>query len=743
MADSFALNSTGGVVLTDSTSGHSTQSASAGGTQMTGGTTSTTMRNTAQSGGWIGEATRLTAGKDISAPVLDAIAKVSGGMLDQMIAQRQQKAYFNGMAQVAQGNALTDIEKEQPWYSQLFGPNATVRGAQAMTVTTQVQQAQTEFLNNMPELKKMSPDDVRRFLVDQASQINVGDEGVNSMIQAKLAEGWQPMLEAHMKQHYAYIQDQNVRAFSGLQVSQGGYLQSIAKAGAGDFLSTETGQAAVKQTLSQIDTNPGMDDDSWRKATLQAVRTNYEQGNFIYGRIFRNSKMWQSLSADEQRQVDEQQQKYEQRFLGRLSYSDYGTRKADITSGAALGLISRNDAIRAAHQLNEDVTRATGVEAPFFTGNDLEQLVKGNNRAIVREMDRADRQKEKADDAHQKELQKLADVNFTVNQTNAGDPEQAIVTGAASRAEVEQLMNARFSELAQSDPDAAARYAAKANSRGFVSDRVSTLMTSGMKQSQGKGYTDAFGASADWYRKLAAVSPAAADAYFGQQAPQMHNFVDMVAAGAQPADAWTSTFSEPPKMNNIMRIMGGRQQAADAVTKAVASAWQDGGVMAALGFRTTTAPYLLRNLTTSVTNRIDQYVGANMDIDRAALVATKNSGVDQFGRDGYIRAPGQMTIARTLNIPDDAMGDVFSKLRDTKIAAIGGNASQINSITRSGNNLYISLVTDDGITHFVPVSADEMKSAYLTGIKPRDNTKRPMATNANTLDPTGAAYIGM
>lgn len=746
MADSFALNSTGGVVLTDSTSGHSAQSASAGDlTQARGGTTSTTMTNTGSSEGWAGAAAQLLSQqKTIGADVLDAISKVSGGMLDQMIAQRQQKAYFNGMAQVAQGQALDDIKNEQPWYTQIFGPNATVRGAQAMTVSQKIQDAQTQFLQNMPELKKMTPDDVRRFLVDQASQINVGDEGVNNIIQAKLAEGWKPMLEAHTKQHYAYVQEQNSRAYSGLQVSQGAYLQSIANAGAGDFLSTETGQRAVKQTLDQIDTNPGMDDEAWRKSSIAAVRTNYEQGNFIYGRIFRSSKQWQTMSADEQRQLDEAQQKYEQRFLGRLSYSGYGTQKADIISQANLGLISRNDAIKAAHSLNAQVSQATGVESPFFTGQDLEGIIKGNNRAIVREMDRADRQREKADDAHQKELQKLADVNFTVTQINAGDPEQAIVTGAASKAEVEQLMNSRFSELAQQDPNAAVQYVAKTNARSaFVSDRIATMMTAGMRSSLGKGYTDAFAVSADWYNQLRKVSPAAADAYFGHHAPQMHNFVDMVSAGAQPADAWKSTFAEAPRMNNIMNLTGGRQQAQDAIQKAVGSAWQDGGVMAALGFRQTTAPYLMRNLSTAVTNRMDQYVGANMDINQAALVATKNAGVDQFGRDGYIKAPGQMSIARTLNIPDDAIGDVFAGIRDAKLAAIGANASQINGITRSGDNLYVSLVTDDGITHFVPVSADEMKSAYRTNTKFRDNTKRPMSPNSNLLDPTGAAFIGM
>jgi hypothetical protein len=263
-----------------------------------------------------------------------------------------------------------------------------------------------------------------------------------------------------------------------------------------------------------------------------------------------------------------------------------------------------------------------------------------------------------------------------------------------------------------------------------------------MRSSLGKGYTDAFAKSADWYRRLALVSPAAADAYFGAQAPQMHNFVEMVNAGAQPADAWKATFAEPPKMNNIMNLVGGRQQAQQAVAKAVESAWRDGGIGTWFG-KQDTAPYLLRNLTQAVTARMDQYVGANYDIDQAARVATKNAGVDQFGRDGYIRAPGQMTMARTLNIPDDAMGDVFSALRDEKLAKIGSNPDQMTGIIRSGNNLFIMGVSEEGHTFTIPVTADELKSKYSSGIKRRDNTKQPISPNGNLLDPQGAGFIGM
>lgn len=66
---------------------------------------------------------------DSSANTLAALNKLTDGLLAPQIALAQKQQYFDGMSQVAQGKSLIQVEKDQPWYTKLFGPSATVQGA--------------------------------------------------------------------------------------------------------------------------------------------------------------------------------------------------------------------------------------------------------------------------------------------------------------------------------------------------------------------------------------------------------------------------------------------------------------------------------------------------------------------------------------------------------------------------------------------------------------------------------------
>ncbi len=59
---------------------------------------------------------------------------------------------------MAQGQSLQQIESDQPWFTKIFGPSTTVRGAQAMSATTALTQAETQTLEDMQDLKQQSPD---------------------------------------------------------------------------------------------------------------------------------------------------------------------------------------------------------------------------------------------------------------------------------------------------------------------------------------------------------------------------------------------------------------------------------------------------------------------------------------------------------------------------------------------------------------------------------------------------------
>jgi len=228
---------------------------------------------------------------------LDALNKLADGALRPYVERMEKEQYFEGMSKVAQGQSLQQIEKDDPWYMNIFGPSATVRGAQAMTATTALQQAETGFLSNMEDLRKQSPDQVRKFLVQQATSIgNTGDPLVDATVQAKLAEGWGPMLKTHMREHLKWQQEDMQDKQTNLNLSIGEGLKAARQANSAGWDSIEK-IAAYDNAWQSAAQAPGQSDDSWNKGMAQSLVANLQNGNFDYYEAIKGSPLWNKLDV--------------------------------------------------------------------------------------------------------------------------------------------------------------------------------------------------------------------------------------------------------------------------------------------------------------------------------------------------------------------------------------------------------------------------------------------------------------
>jgi len=286
MADSFGLDSSGNVVMQQPVpiqKGPQTQ-IPGGGATFSG----------------FGQQVRSPGG-DFSAmgaqsiQALDALNKLTQGIIKPIVEREQRREYFEGMSEVAQGKALIEIQKEQPWYTQIFGPSATVQGAQQMTMMSALNQGQTEFMKELPDLRSQPPDVVRKYLVDQAVRIgSTGDPSTDAMIQAKLAEQWGPMMGTHMKHHIAYVQEKNVTSFENMTVTAGDNYQSTVGQNAA-FVSPEQAAADKARALDTFKPIPGMTTEAWVKATTSGLRANLMKGNFGIFEAFKGAEEWNQL----------------------------------------------------------------------------------------------------------------------------------------------------------------------------------------------------------------------------------------------------------------------------------------------------------------------------------------------------------------------------------------------------------------------------------------------------------------
>lgn len=308
---SFALDNSGGVVLQQPT-----QSASGPSITLQGGGGSVNPGTTGVAPG--GEFQQAAAN---SAKALNALNKLTQGALQPYIAAEQKRLYFEGMSQVVQGKSLQQIESEQPWYTKIFGPSATVQGAQAMTAMTAITQAQNEFMENMPSLRTQDPDSVRKYLVDQATRIgNTGDPIVDGLVQSKLAEQWPTMLDTHIKQHIAWQQEDMGNKFVNNSVAAGKLLQSTLHEASGYAVTPEQAAQTRDQEVAKFNDSLlkpyGMTDEAYGKYMASAARANLSNGNFeAYAALKQNGDVWNAIPMDARVQLENEEELWTQKAL--------------------------------------------------------------------------------------------------------------------------------------------------------------------------------------------------------------------------------------------------------------------------------------------------------------------------------------------------------------------------------------------------------------------------------------------
>jgi hypothetical protein len=359
MGTNIALDGGGNVVLQNPVTPTDVQTSISGG----GG-------NTAQASAPIAPGGDFQGAAKTSLQTLDAVNRLTQGALTPYVQAEQKRMYFDGMSQVAQGRALQQIEKEQPWYTKIFGPSATIQGAQAMTASTAISQAQTEFMGALPSLREQDPNTVRQFLVDQAARIgNTGDPLVDGIVQSKLAEQWGPMLETHMKQHYAWQQDQAGKSFVNMQVSQGSLLQSTLHAMDG-FSDPDQAKMETDKFTAGLTRPYGMTDEAYGKYMALSARANLSNGNFAaYEAMKNNGDVWNSLPMDARIQLENEEELWTQKSLKNSpALTDISSNKTKLQLALQQGVFpgSEADLNKVMDQMDADLRSKTGSTVPLF-----------------------------------------------------------------------------------------------------------------------------------------------------------------------------------------------------------------------------------------------------------------------------------------------------------------------------------------------------------------------------------------
>jgi len=302
MPTNFSLDSNGGTLQQQSTFSGSGSSASFGG----GGAGQGQSSGGVAQGGTnfaemaAAEARQGVAGLGIS---LDSFDKLTGGAIQGYVDRAKKEQYAQGMSMAAQGQSLQNIEDTQPWYTKLYGPDATVQGAQMFNVNAAMSDAQTSFMQAMPQLREKSPDQVRGYLVNKMSQVqSTGDQYTDAMVQQKLAEQLPQMLNQHMQQYAQFTQEQNYNGFTNMATASARSMQAtLSAANNPTQADVDAAHTAYQQQIARPD---NMDLDSYQRALRDSTVSNAMNGNWQAVRAIQQVPEYQSMDAQMKADLD-------------------------------------------------------------------------------------------------------------------------------------------------------------------------------------------------------------------------------------------------------------------------------------------------------------------------------------------------------------------------------------------------------------------------------------------------------
>ncbi|WP_299311409.1 hypothetical protein, partial [uncultured Halomonas sp.] len=245
------------------------------------------LRGSVQGGGVVGP-TPVRANFDRSAAqfdssTLDALRSMADNLIDPMVQRRQEELFYEGARKQIEGEKLQDIVQEQPWYSKIFGPSASVQGARTMAQMQAVENFATNMQRDMPRLRTLSGDEFQQEVMARISEAaELGDATSNVAVQTQLLESMGPLIRNHTAEHFSWVQEQMQEQFTGTLVSNARFMQSAVQGLTTGRMSEEDYgqvQANVAMALQPIE---GQTPESYWAGVQVATEEAMATGNFHF-----------------------------------------------------------------------------------------------------------------------------------------------------------------------------------------------------------------------------------------------------------------------------------------------------------------------------------------------------------------------------------------------------------------------------------------------------------------------------
>ena len=188
--------------------------------------------------------------------IFDNSTEIAQGELVKSI----QKDYLRGQLMAAQGKSIQDVRKDAPWLERAYGQGATIEGASQQILRAAQSDYQLGVLNNIDELKKLTPEEFRERQIADFEGFLTGDEEVDSRLTTLSTKMFANAAESVMPQRLKYVQEEAMNSWTSQATSAAALVEGRIKAG---FINPEQEQAAYAEFAEAIEKPDEMYDENY------------------------------------------------------------------------------------------------------------------------------------------------------------------------------------------------------------------------------------------------------------------------------------------------------------------------------------------------------------------------------------------------------------------------------------------------------------------------------------------------
>ncbi len=646
----------------------------------------------------------------------DILLKVGQSLLAPKLKELKINAYITGMQRAAQGEAVTDIVKEQPWYTKIFGDTDVVEGARAYTGHIAAQNTVTALDERMRDLRKLPPAEATAAMTQAVKDGLTGDPGTDISIMSTLTQQLPLLMRRQAKEHYAYTQERAAGAQSAaFNAGAGGLQRALA-----DPTSTAEDKAQARALFrSSVQPVPGQDTEGWLGMQAKLLSEAALGGKFhvvhtILGDDGENPGLLQAFSVEQRKSIQSALDTGE--ALAKSKYSlAYGDKLAALYADAKRGVEGDSASLtgKAVDDFNKQYSQATGSIAGLISPAERLGLVSGkalqvfdarvaNAEAARKEYDTAQRQAAASRLDNAKEAAKLDTerrMKAELHAAAAGGYLGQIVNNPGYSKMVFDTIVPMYQSLPPEQQD---RMLAANTANNYTIGAIRDALDGGLKADLASGeLTPEVQARIAAYERLYAKNPATASDYYPSHDTKLAGYLTDISQGMTKQGAFNKRFlgtSQESSLNAKDMV-----KAVEAITSDYNSwlpGWAGGQKM---------APGQARRAAIELGGSISMWQGSLGDIQKAtamALHTAKNhtgQGVELVGGYTVTYGKGAKSIQNYLAytpgpngedpIPQDKLHSVVSDAIETELY---GSGEKVGILRAKTSDIFVNRIDVKG-----------------------------------------------